>query len=159
MIGGGNGIERLRAAAKQYGVEDKLVFTGYVELDHLAEHLNAIDVCLSTQSNDVPGRVRTTGKLPLYLATGRFVLASRVGEASLVLPEEMLVPYEGVRDDAYPGRLAERIRWALANPDAVAAARKIALGIAWRFDYDALAERVAEAIEGTLAGRRSAHAR
>jgi hypothetical protein len=50
-----------------------------------------MDICLSTQTNDVVGWVRTTGKLPLYLAAGRYVLASRVGEAARVLPEEMLV--------------------------------------------------------------------
>lgn len=156
MIGGGNGIERLRTRARELGVDDRIVFTGYVEPSELADHLNAIDVCLSTQSDDVPGRVRTTGKLPLYLATGRYVLASRVGEASLVLPEEMLVPYDGVRDDAYPARLAERVRSVLARPEALREARALGPELARRFDYDVLAERVADVIASTLVERTAA---
>ena len=68
----------------------------------------AIDVCLSTQTNDVIGNVRTTGKLPLYLAAGRFVLASRVGEAARVLPPRCWsIPRR--LDPDYPAKLAERV--------------------------------------------------
>ena len=71
--------------------------------------LGLIDVCLSTQTNDLVGQVRTTGKLPLYLAAGRYILASRVGEAARILDEEMLVDYEGNNDLQYPEKLAERV--------------------------------------------------
>ena len=59
-------------------------------VNRLEENLGALDVVLSTQSNDVVGQVRTTGKLPLYMANGRFILATDVGEASLVLPDAWL---------------------------------------------------------------------
>ena len=98
------------------GVEDRIVFAGRRPLAELPEILSACDVCLSTQTNDIPGNVRTTGKLPLYLACGRYVLASRVGEAARVLPGEMLVPYEGTVDKEYPSRLAERVRALAAAP-------------------------------------------
>ena len=35
------------------------------------------------------GNVRTTGKLPLYLAAGKFVLASRVGEQLNAVQSEL----------------------------------------------------------------------
>src|SRR6185295_17446502 len=97
-------------------IENRITFLDYVPYDQLPRYLNLIDVCLSTQTNDVVGRVRTTGKLPLYMAAGRYVLASRVGEASLVLNEDMLVEYEGVKDTAYPQRLADRVSALLDNP-------------------------------------------
>ncbi len=120
LIGDGSGIPFLREQCRQYGIEDQVIFTGRVAYEALPEYLCAVDICLSTQSNDVVGQVRTTGKLPLYMATGRYVLATRVGEASLVLPDEMLVDYEGVVDPSYPGRLAERLRGLLAEPRPVA---------------------------------------
>ena len=70
------------------------MFAGRRPLTELPALLAACDICLSTQTNDVPGNVRTTGKLPLYLACGRYILASNVGEAARVLPPEMLVPYD-----------------------------------------------------------------
>src|SRR6185503_1169493 len=109
MIGGGSGIAHLKARCREYGIEDRVFFLDHVPFERLARYLSLIDICLSTQTNDVVGNVRTTGKLPLYLAAGRFILASRVGEAARVLPPEMLVDYRGSTDPAYPARLAERI--------------------------------------------------
>ena len=43
------------------------------------------------------------------MAAGRFVLASRVGAAASLLPPSMLVDYHGAWDEAYFGRLAERV--------------------------------------------------
>lgn len=156
LVGDGSGIEHLRERARVLGVEDRIVFAGRRPLDELPEILSACDVCLSTQSNDVPGNVRTTGKLPLYLACGRYVLASRVGEAARVLPGEMLVPYEGTVDKAYPSRLADRVRALAAAParlslgaGGVAIARQ-------HFDYDMLAGRLDSVL--TTVARRSAAA-
>jgi glycosyltransferase involved in cell wall biosynthesis len=142
LIGDGSGIPFLRERCRQYGIEDQIVFTGRVPYEALPEHLCAVDVCLSTQSNDLVGQVRTTGKLPLYMATGRYVLASRVGEASLVLPDEMLVDYEGVVDRSYPGRLAERLRALLAAPSRLRAGAALVPVARERFAYSVLADRV-----------------
>src|SRR5581483_1424566 len=121
-------------------------FLGRLPYEELPAYLNAIDVCLSTQSNDLAGQVRTTGKLPLYLACGRYVLASRVGEAARVLPDEMLVDYHGSFDPAYPERLAGRVRELLDDPARLGAARDTPRIAAEYFDYDRLAERVAAVI-------------
>ena len=91
IVGGGSGLDRLKARCAELGVADRIRFVGPVPYDDLPRYLGAMDFCLSTQTNDVPGNVRTTGKLPLYLAAGSVVLASRVGEAALVLNEQQLV--------------------------------------------------------------------
>ena len=110
VIGDGTGLDILKAHVHQQGIEDRIVFLGRIPYRELSQYLNLIDICLSTQTNDVVGQVRTTGKLPLYLACGKYVLASRVGEASLLLSDDMLVAYEGTKDPAYPQRIAQRIR-------------------------------------------------
>jgi glycosyltransferase involved in cell wall biosynthesis len=81
------------------------------------------------------------------MANGRYVLATDVGEASLVLPEEMRVPYEGVVDRAYPARLAERVEGLLARPERLRAGETL-VGVAReRFDYAVLGARVRELLE------------
>src|SRR5580658_3031561 len=110
VIGDGTGLARLKERCVALGIVDRMVFAGRIPYDDLPRYLNLMDICLSTQSNDAVGQVRTTGKLPLYLACGRFVLATEVGEAARVLPKAMLVRYDGIKDPEYPGRLAERVR-------------------------------------------------
>ena len=150
IIGDGTGIPHLKARCRDYGIEDKILFLGYVPYADLPRYLNLIDVCLATQTNDLVGQVRTSGKLPLYLAAGRYVLASAVGEAAFVLAEEMLVEYEGVKDEQYPQRLAERIQTILRRPELLArAAGNVALAKE-HFEYAKLAARVGAVIETVL---------
>src|SRR6266850_24092 len=108
MIGSGSGISHLEALCRKYEIQDKMIFIGHVPYQELPLYLNLIDVCLSTQTNNLVGQVRTTGKLPLYLAAGRYVLASNVGEAARVLEKEMLVDYVGLKDQEYPQKLKAR---------------------------------------------------
>jgi glycosyltransferase involved in cell wall biosynthesis len=150
MIGDGSGIAHLRQRLEQLGLADRVLFLGYQPYESLPDYLSVIDVCLSTQTNDLVGSVRTTGKLPLYLASGRYILASRVGEAELLLPDEMLVEYHGTVDLEYPARLAERMRALMANPARLLAGRNGIEVARSRLDYEVLARRVEEVIRNVL---------
>lgn len=110
IIGDGPGRPWLEAKAVAEGVRNQLIFTGRVDYPEVPLHLHLMDVALSTQTNNLAGQARTTGKLPEYMAAGRFILASRVGEAALVLPDGMLLDYHGTVDSGYPTRLAARVR-------------------------------------------------
>jgi glycosyltransferase involved in cell wall biosynthesis len=150
MIGGGSGIAHLKARCRECGIEDRVFFLDHVPFEELPRYLSLIDVCLSTQTNDVVGNVRTTGKLPLYLATGRFILASNVGEAAQVLPKEMIVDYEGVKDANYPAKLATRIESILSEPK-ILSASEAGIPLARRhFDYSMLAKRAHRVIKEVL---------
>jgi glycosyltransferase involved in cell wall biosynthesis len=147
LIGAGTARPILEARAREYGLGDRMIFLDPVPYRDVPNYLAAVDVWLSTQTNDIPGNVRTTGKLPLYLAAGRYVLASDVGEASRVLPSEMRIEYNGTVDRAYPARLAERIRHLVRHPESLSAgARNVAIARA-SFDYDVLSGRVAEVLD------------
>ena len=80
MIRSGTAVPILKAGAVEYRVADSISFIPQIPYDSVADYLSAIDICFSTQMNDVPGNVRTTGKFPLFLAGGRYILASEVGE-------------------------------------------------------------------------------
>jgi glycosyltransferase involved in cell wall biosynthesis len=149
IIGDGSGIEHLRRRARELGVEEQIVFAGRRPMTELPQWLSACDVCLSTQTNDVAGNVRTTGKLPLYLACGRYILASDVGEARYVLPPEMLVRYDGVVDRTYPVRLAERVDALLRDRSLLQRGRHGVAIAREYFDYDMLAERMDAVLSGS----------
>ncbi len=147
VVGDGSGLDRLRGHAARRGVEDRIDFAGRVPYAQLRPWIHRMDVCLSTQTNDLPGQVRTTGKLPLYLACGRFILASRAGEAARVLPDEMLVGYEGSRDLAYPAKLAAHLgRLLAAGYNFEEAGLSVGARTAPRFEYG----RLAKDLEGVL---------
>jgi len=150
LIGGGSGVSRLRALSKEYGIEDKMLFPGFMPYEQLPLYLSMIDICLSTQTNDIVGQVRTTGKLPLYLASGRYILASDVGEASLLLDREMLVPYDGVKDEGYPLKLAERINRLLEWKGSFGPLESHIALARDQFDYRVLAKRLAAVINSVL---------
>lgn len=151
IVGDGPGRELLEAAARANGCSERVAFLGRVSPEELARLLTTFDVCMWTQSNDAVGRARTTGKLPLFLAAGCFVVAADVGEAARVLPAVMRVPYRGEYDPGYPLRVAARLRRIAADPavlglgaDLVAIARR-------DFDYQALDRRVVELHVGECA--------
>lgn len=155
MIGDGSGIAHLKRRCRETGIEDKMIFLGRIPYEELARHLGMIDICLSTQTNDIVGQVRTTGKLPLYLASGRYVLASDVGEAKLVLAAEMLVPYEGVTDSEYPRRLKDRIEVLLDHREDLQRSLKNIEVAKERFDYTVLAAKMKRVFEKSLAQNES----
>lgn len=142
LIGGGDGVERVRQKAQELGVEDRMFCIGQVPYDALPEYLCAMDVALSKQTDDDVGQVRTTGKLPLYLACGRHVLATRVGEAAHVLPEVHLIDFVGADDPNYLPRLSCRVA-DLAERFEPLVPSGVAVGLAKQhFEYDLLASRV-----------------
>src|SRR5262249_33428529 len=129
LIGDGTGLGVLKQRCAEYGIEQLVEFAGRIPFRDLPARLQGIDICLSTQTNDEIGRVRTTGKLPLYLAAGRFVLASKVGEAARILPPQMLVEFTGSADPEYPQKVAARVLELMSDRTRLAAP-SISVGLA-----------------------------
>lgn len=147
VIGDGDGLGWLRAEAARLGVADRVAFTGRIPYAEVPTYLRLLDVALSTQTNNLAGQVRTTGKLPEYMAAERFILANRVGEAALVLPESMLLDYDGAVDPTYPRRLADRIRRLCDHPEELAARHRLPEVARRLCSYDVLARRFGEVVE------------
>jgi glycosyltransferase involved in cell wall biosynthesis len=153
VVGDGDGLPYLRSRAAELGVR-RVQFVGRVPYAELGSYLALMDVAVSTQTNNRVGEVRTTGKLPAYMAAGCYVVASDVGEARLLLPAEMRLPYDGVKDAAYPERLAQKItevagwereRLTDATKETVARARG-------ELDYRYLSSRLERVLESVLDG-------
>jgi glycosyltransferase involved in cell wall biosynthesis len=145
VVGDGPGLAKLKELGEQRGVASRMRWVGRVPLDALVGYLGAIDIFLHTALNNPMSWARTTGKLPLLLASGCAAVVSEVGEAASVLKGTgMLLPFDG-RPAEYAERLAERVRsliskgelkkWRESGPE-------IARG---EFDYAQLA-RIAETL-------------
>ncbi len=151
IVGDGSGLEPLRQRAESLGVGDRCRFVGRVPVEEVNAYVSLMDAAISTQTNDLVGQVRTTGKLPLYLACGCPVLATDVGEASALLgPHGWTLEYTGVVDPSYPARLAAAIEAWRLDPPGQARRRETALEIAARdFDAGAMRSRFAAVLSGT----------
>ncbi len=151
VVGAGSGLPFLRKMAERLKVMDQIRFVErWIPHSELPRYINSMDICLSTQTNDLVGRVRTTGKLPLFLACGRFMLATRVGEAARVLPEEMLVEYRDGFDPTYPKRLASRIERVLQTPDILQLGKRSRAIAEAEFDFALLVPRVATVLRSVM---------
>lgn len=152
IVGEGSGLALLRRRAAELGVENRCLFLGPIPPSEVAPVISAFDFGLSTQTNDVVGMVRTTGKLPLYLACGCPVLASAVGEAPYVLPPDWTVPYRGQVDRGYPQRLAAKITdFSTGSPEEWMARHSVALELSDRhYSRQRVREVVHQAIRELL---------
>ncbi|MDQ3462292.1 MAG: hypothetical protein M3471_04560 [Actinomycetota bacterium] len=104
LVVNGPGIEALRRRAKRLGVSSRVVIEGPRPLLELAHRLRPAGFVTSVQSDDLAGWVRTTGKLPIALGLGKALVATRVGEASRVLPDRFLV--DSAVDDELVAQMA-----------------------------------------------------
>jgi glycosyltransferase involved in cell wall biosynthesis len=149
IVGDGSGLDALRRRAGELGVSKRCRFVGQVPTERICEYIGAMDVALSTQTNDIVGEVRTTGKLPLYLACGCPVLASHVGEAARILgPLGWTVPYQGTVDPDYPPRLAAAIERWRGDRQGAAARHALARQVAQaEFDTVVMRERLRRLIQ------------
>jgi glycosyltransferase involved in cell wall biosynthesis len=159
IVGSGEGIEILRARAAELQVAHRCVIVGPVPVEDIAEWIGAMDVALSTQTNDAVGAVRTTGKLPLYLACGCPVLASHVGEAARLLgPLGWTLPYQGVVDRSYPNRLAQTISSWASEPEAMSGRRQTARRLYEQaFERDEIRNRVLALLDTPSPSSRRRH--
>ncbi len=147
IIGDGNGLDRLKQMACRLKLDQRILFLGRIRYEDLPRYLSLFDICLSTQTNDLAGQVRTSGKLPLYLSCGKHVLATDVGEAARILPSSMLLRYEGTKDSAYPTRLAQRIRELVESGDWAASASLSRSLARQNFDYSVFRPNLQMAID------------
>ena len=150
VIGDGPGQGWLQEKAARLGVAERVVFCGRIPYSDVPAYLRLMDAALSTQTNNLPGQVRTTGKLPEYMAAERFILASRVGEAAILLPEIMLLDFEGEADAAYPARLAARIRQLQGNPSLLEARRALPALAEKHCSYPVLSEQFRTIVSAAL---------
>lgn len=150
IVGVGDGLPFLHKKVAEYGVEDQVIFTGWIDHDELPKYINLIDVCVSTQSADLVGQVRITAKVPEYLACGRYIIASDVGGArAFVKDSGLLLEYKGVRDHAYVESMVAHVRRIIEDRAILRSGLKGIETAKKFFDYSVLRPKLREAVQHT----------
>jgi glycosyltransferase involved in cell wall biosynthesis len=147
VIGPGDGVAALRDRAAELGVAARLITPGAIDHERVPDALAALDAVTWTQTPDALGRCRTTLKLPEYLASGRFVIASDVGAArSHVDGNGARVPYTGGRDPRYVDGVIAAIERVAADPGAARERGLLGVAKAAPFSWPRVAAAFHEAL-------------
>jgi glycosyltransferase involved in cell wall biosynthesis len=80
IVGDGEKSSILRKLTRQLGLEHKIIFTGAIKHDLIPEYLAACDIAVACfKDNDIT-RCKSPLKIAEYLASGKPIVASEVGE-------------------------------------------------------------------------------
>ncbi|MDD2891300.1 MAG: glycosyltransferase [bacterium] len=150
IIGEGDGVPILKKKAEEYGILDKIIFLGNVKYEELYKYISLMDICISTQTNNILGWMRTTGKIPIYLSCNKYILATKVGTVVGLLPEAMLVPYSGMKDLNYPLELVDRICKIYDNRDLLSLGNNSREIAKKHFEYKILGEKVGDIVRNSF---------
>ena len=95
IVGDGYRAEELKKLAQGLNLDGRMVFVGAISHDRVPQYIAAADVCVACfQKNDV-----TSSKSPLkiveYMASGKAIVASNVGEAPNMLAGAGILTFPG----------------------------------------------------------------
>jgi glycosyltransferase involved in cell wall biosynthesis/MoaA/NifB/PqqE/SkfB family radical SAM enzyme len=113
VVGGGRTLEDTKQHAARLGIADRVHFTGAVSHDAVADHLDVADVAVATLPNTAQAATKSPLKIVEYMAAGKAIVASRVGEAVRFLDGGKVGRLAAPGD---AGALAESITELLADP-------------------------------------------
>jgi glycosyltransferase involved in cell wall biosynthesis len=85
LVGGGEQLKNLRRRAELSPVRETLHIPGYIESDHIPRIIGASDICVACFDDSHAVRAKSPLKIAEYLAAGKPIVASRVGEAPWML--------------------------------------------------------------------------
>lgn len=80
IVGEGFMEKPLRELVEEIGIGDKVIFTGSVSHHKIPEYISAADVCIAPFRDTKVTRCKSPLKIAEYLASGKPIVASNVGE-------------------------------------------------------------------------------
>jgi glycosyltransferase involved in cell wall biosynthesis len=151
IAGVGDGLAGLQRQAHHLGLDDRVIFPGWIEHDRAHLYVAAADVALNPYRDTLINRSKCAGKVILAMAMGKAVVTSRLGE-NLEYIEDGRSGLLVEPDDA--GDLALALRSALSDRAWAAELGRNARQRLWqKFDWDARVGKVERAYKVALARR------
>jgi glycosyltransferase involved in cell wall biosynthesis len=106
VVGGGQLLPQLQGHARILGIDQRTIFTDYVPHDEVPEFVAAADVAVAPFHDNEITRCKSPLKVAEYMAAGKAIVASRVGEVptmlgdsgKTVLPKSVVGIAEAVTD-------------------------------------------------------------
>jgi glycosyltransferase involved in cell wall biosynthesis len=80
IVGTGDGLPRLRALAADLELQDRVLFTGWIEHQHVPAYLSAADIAIYPYRDTLINRAKCSIKILEYMAMGKAIVTTRVGQ-------------------------------------------------------------------------------
>jgi glycosyltransferase involved in cell wall biosynthesis len=103
VVGGGNELKRLKDLAEELKVEKNIVFTGFVSDVDVNKCLAAADVAVACFADTKQVRCKSPLKIAEYLASGKAVVASDVGEIPWMIGDAGILTKPGNKESLADG--------------------------------------------------------
>lgn len=85
LVGDGYRQRHLQEFTQELGIADRCIFTGAVGHQRIPEYIAAADICVATFKDTKVTRCKSPLKIVEYMASGKAVVASNVGEVRRML--------------------------------------------------------------------------
>lgn len=149
VMGSGTELGRLQTYAQELGLTGRVIFTDFVPHADVPQHLAAADICVAPFEDNEVTRCKSPLKVVEYLASGRAIVASDVGEVRNMVEGAGLLVAPGK-----PEALAEGVL-KLAGDEALR--KKMASAARQRaettYNWQASAENLEKAYQAHFQGR------
>ena len=80
IVGTGDGLPQLQARAAELGVSRQVIFTGWIDHQHVPAYLAAADVAIYPYRDSLINRAKCSIKILEYMAMGKAIVTHRVGQ-------------------------------------------------------------------------------
>ncbi|TBR15283.1 glycosyltransferase WbuB [bacterium] len=110
IVGDGVRISELKQRVNDLGLKDQVIFTGAVEAARVPEYMASCDIAIACFEDNNVTRCKSPLKIAEYLASGKPIIASKVGEVGQMVAGAGILVEPG---RSYP--LAESIIFLLSN--------------------------------------------
>ncbi|MFH0985837.1 MAG: glycosyltransferase family 4 protein [Candidatus Omnitrophota bacterium] len=137
IVGDGTDLNRLKKAAEKLGVSEHVMFTGFVPHEEIAAYIAAADICVAPFEDNEVTRCKSPLKIVEYLASGKPVVASAVGEVPYMLGDAGICVPPGDAE-----ALARGVLQLVADADLRKALSAKARSRAGIFDWDISAQKL-----------------
>jgi glycosyltransferase involved in cell wall biosynthesis len=85
IVGEGYALKKLKELVLRLGIKDKVIFSGAVLHEKIPFYIAAADVCVATFKDTALARCKSPLKIVEYMACGKPIVASNVGDVPLML--------------------------------------------------------------------------
>lgn len=95
IIGTGSKVDEAKKFALKLGVYDRVIFTGYIPHSDLPQYIAAADVCVACFEDNPVTQCKSPLKVAEYLASGKAIVASNIGEIKRMIGKAGLLVSPG----------------------------------------------------------------
>jgi len=85
VVGSGSELGTLETFAQDLGIRDRVIFTNFVSHKNIPHYIAAADICVASFNDNEVTRCKSPLKIVEYMASGKPIVASNVGEVRNML--------------------------------------------------------------------------